>query len=336
MDIFSPIFALLSVPQTVTAIFGYLKNQRRFLTAEISPIILTALAENDGSLKEKDFSKINHYYGLAVPAILGEAFCRLHGKEMTLTERRASTAQGAMTGLFDDFYDENFLNDDGINTLLTNPQHSTLKSNEKLFTSFYHLAINNVPDADKMKQALAEVQSAQQKSKLQLSNAISQEEIEQITFEKGGSSLLFYRTAFLPQPNEYEHHVIHQLGALMQLCNDVFDVYKDRESGVNTLITKCRDIRYIRSFFITHLRQAFEEARQLNLPMLNIHRFLSLISMGIFSRAMVCLDQLEALQQLSGGQFKVDQYSRNQLICDMDLKMNMWRSGIYFWKIMKF
>jgi hypothetical protein len=54
---------------------------------------------------------------------------------------------------------------------------------------------------------------------------------------KGGSSVLFYRTAFSPEVSGKEKILINNLGAMMQLGNDIFDVYKDRESGINTLVT---------------------------------------------------------------------------------------------------
>jgi len=55
--------------------------------------------------------------------------------------------------------------------------------------------------------------------------------------------------------------------------------------------------------------------------------FLNILSIAIFSRCFVCLDQLESNERLTSNQFIVSAYSRNQLICDMDKKINMLRSA---------
>jgi hypothetical protein len=54
---------------------------KKHLQQNILPLLNVAKQSNDGSLDESDFKKITHYYGLAVPAILGEAFCALHGRK---------------------------------------------------------------------------------------------------------------------------------------------------------------------------------------------------------------------------------------------------------------
>ena len=124
MTLMNKIFTALTIPSTVSSILKKLSTQRSFLQKKIQPILSGVEKENDGSLDAADFKKINHYYGLAVPAILGEAFCVLHNKKMSADERIASTSQGAMTGLFDDFFDKQYLSDDMIEGILHNKTHS--------------------------------------------------------------------------------------------------------------------------------------------------------------------------------------------------------------------
>ena len=103
---------------------------------------------------------------------------------------------------------------------------------------FIRIALQHVPDKKKMQEALIEVYQAQLESKKQTQDLISEKEIQSITFYKGGTSLLFYRTAFLPVPSVEEEKLIYNLGSLMQLANDIFDVYKDRENKIKTLVTE--------------------------------------------------------------------------------------------------
>ena len=321
------IFTAIAVPSTVSSILKKLSTQRSFLQKNIQPILAESEKQNDGSLDAADFKKINEYYGLAVPAILGEAFCLLHNKKMTADERMASTSQGAMTGLFDDFFDKQYLSDEIIEDLLNNKMMEGKRSNEKLFHVFYKHALQHVPDSKKMQEALMEVYQAQLESKKQTQGTISEKEIQSISFYKGGSSLLFYRTAFLPVPTADEEKLIYNLGSLMQLANDIFDVYKDRENKIKTLVTEATHIAPLRELFGELLSTYYLVAYDLELPKKNVRKFLSILSLGIFSRAFVCLDQLEKNEATTNNVFSVHQYSRKQLICDMDLAKNKYRSA---------
>lgn len=320
-------------------LFSLLKNlavQKKFLQKNIYPLLQNARKDNDQSLDENDFRKITRYYGLAVPAILGEAFCALREYKMTTMERWASTCQGAMTGLFDDFYDKDYMDDESIkNKISFQAAPVTNGSNEKLFDTFYSMALSNVPVKKITQQTLIDVYNAQVESKNQTDAALTLEAIKEITFKKGGTSLVFYRSAFSPDATVNEAKFLYNIGGLMQLANDIFDVYKDREGGIRTLITEAKSISQIRSLFSTILDENYTEAYTLDYKPRNVKKFLSILSIGIFSRCYVCLDHLEKNELNSENKFIVQQYSRQQLICDMDTKKNMLRSAAYHLKTIK-
>lgn len=319
---------IIGLPGTIYKLLKYLRAQQNFLRQYIDPILKDAMNNNDGSLDMGDIKKINHYYGLAVPAILGEAFCILRGKEMTVSERWASTSQGCMTGLFDDFFDKDYLSDDAVEDMIRQHENAAdIRSNQKLFEVFYKKALENSPDKKLLRDALFEVYRAQVESKKQETDSISTKELIDITFFKGGSSVLFYRTVFSAEAIGKEKKLIYNLGSLMQLANDIFDVYKDREAGIKTLVTETKHIREIRSLFKNYLQEYYAAAFELGHPLKNTQAFLNILSIGIFSRCFVCLDQLEKNEWLTGNEFEVSKYSRKQLICDMDKKINMLRSA---------
>jgi hypothetical protein len=122
---------------------------------------------------------------------------------------------------------------------------------------------------------------------------------------------------------------------MMQLSNDVFDVYKDREAGVRTLVTEATHINDIRSLFCATLQSLFQQ-KPIEQPTTATRSFLSLITLGIFARTLVCLDQLEALQTQTGQRFAVQAYSRQQLICDMDTWANKLKSLRYYRQLMQY
>ena len=317
----------ISLPVNIYRVIRYIAVQKKFLQQNVSPILQNAFSKNDGSLDQRDVEKINRYYGLAVPAILGEAFCALRGSNMTFPERLASTSQGAMTGLFDDFFDKDYLSDDAVEKLIDPENGSTAKrSNQQLFDLFYKNTLQHAPDKKRVQETLKEVYKAQVESKKQKS-AITKKELTGLTFFKGGSSVIFYRSAFSPAAAAEELKLLYNLGGLMQLSNDIFDVYKDREAGIKTLLTETKSIKDIRDFFKTSLDEYYQHAFTIGFPKKNVRTFLNIISIGIFSRCFVCLQQLEENEKLTGNEFSVHSYSRKQLICDMDKGMNMLRSA---------
>ena len=317
----------ICLPVNIYRVIKYIAVQKRFLRQNVHPVLQKVFSKNDGTLDQGDVEKINRYYGLAVPAILGEAFCALRGNKMTLPERQASTSQGAMTGLFDDFFDKDYLSDDAVEELI-NPENGSAakRSNQQLFDLFYKNALKHAPDKKRMQETLKEVYKAQVESKKQ-KNVITKKELTDLTFFKGGSSVIFYRSAFSPAASAEELKLLYNLGGLMQLSNDIFDVYKDREAGIKTLLTETKSIQDIRVFFQSGLHEYCQHAFELGFPQKNVRKFLNIISIGIFSRCFVCLQQLEKNEKLTGNEFAVHSYSRKQLICDMDKKTNMLRSA---------
>lgn len=325
--------SFITALQTPGALFSILENLRRqksFIKKNILPFLEEAVQSRDGSFDNEDLKKITNYYGLAVPAVLGEAFCALRGKKMSGAERLACTCLGAITGMGDDFFDKDRLGEEELKNLLTHPEDATGKTaGEKLSLYFYKTAILNAPDRQLMQRSLFRVFLAQVESRLQKKNNLTPEEIKNITLNKGGVSLLFYRTVFSDQLEDAEERMLYSLGGLMQLSNDIFDVYKDITDGVNTLMTTANKVNDVRVLFSELLKEGYEAAYKTGYEIANIKKFISIISIGIFSRCYVCLDHLEKSERLSNDLFTPQLYNRKQLICDMDTSGNKWKSVWY-------
>ncbi len=332
----SSIIHTLQVPRLLYVILKNIRVQQRFLRENVDPLINDARKLNDGSLDEAACKKMTGYYGLAVPAILGEAFCALRGKKMTQAERLASTCQGATTGLFDDFFDKQNFTGEGLKQFIEDPTQSrSSNASQHLFLQLYRTGLQNMPDPKWTLSYVYRVYQAQIESKKQAVPGLSFEEIKAITLLKGAVSLLLYRTAFANPMDKAEEDMLYQLGGLMQFCNDIFDVYDDCQDGIFTLITTAKKISEIRELFLKLMKEGYVAAYRSNYPPRNIKRFLDIISIGIFSRSLVCLDQLEANEKRSGNIFMPRSYQRKDLICDMDTGKNKWRSLMYHIKIEK-
>jgi hypothetical protein len=321
---------ILDFPARARSLFSYRNTQVNFTRRHILPLLEKAKRENDGSLDESDFKKIMTYYGLAIPGILGESIALLRGKPLSEKERFALTYLGAITGLFDDFFDKQYLADEKIKSLLENPGSLVPQSsNEKLFLDCYNKALTYVHDQELVRHYFRKVYDAQIESKKQAGPGLTKDELLHITIHKGAVSVLFYRAAmshsFLPG----EEDALYKMGGVMQFGNDIFDVYKDRNSGIHTLVTTAIHIDPVRQLFITALNQGYDSIAKLGYKKSNIRKYIRMLSACFISRCFVCLDQLESNEVKTGGSFIPSEYSRQELVCDMEKKINLWRSLKY-------
>lgn len=336
MPIIQSISRFLQNIQVPFTTISNINRQKRFIKKHIAPLLSAAQKPADGSIDESDIKKITGYYGLAVPAILGEAFCCLRGEPMTKKERMASTNQGAMTGLGDDFFDRQRLSEQGVKDFIEMPgQFTGNTASEKLFLQFYKSALAHAPKPEAMKAQIFRVFGAQILSKQQDGHGLSQEVIKDITVHKGAESLLYYRTAFEHPMGNGEEKMLYCLGGLMQLSNDIFDLYKDYKAGVDTLVTTAVHIRDLRFYYMAQLQLGREAAFRSGYAKTNVRQCMRLLNIGIFSRCLVCLDQLEKNEKRTGGVFNISAYSRKTLICDMDTVANKFNSLRYLLKISK-
>ena len=320
---------LFILTSTYITLLRDVKRQRKFVGSVLEADIADAAKRNDGTLDEEDFAKIRGYYGFGVPAIVGEGFCTLRGAKMTQTERLAATYQGALTGLYDDFFDKSGLADDEIKSMMADPGgYCPVSSLERLFVNFLEKVHENVDDKTSFNYYFKKVFDAQVKSKKQLQD-LGWDEIKEITFDKGGYSLLFYRSVFQHELREGEEDAFFNIGGLMQLGNDIFDVHKDLQAGIRTLLTGTENIDEVRQEFRSRLEKSIFGIKKLDYRKKNINNHLNKFLLGI-SRCFVCLDQLEKLQNKTGGRFIPSAYSRQELICDMEKPLNLLKSMQYF------
>ena len=312
------------------SLYGDVQRQRAFVKKVLEDEIRKAKSGNDGTLDEDDFNKIRNYYGFGVPSIVGEGICTLRGRPMSDMERMASSYQGALTGLYDDFFDKTKIAHDEIRKMMDDPELYYAESSlENLFVHFLKTVHNNISNRKFFSETFDKVYAAQIATHGQLDPDFSWDDIKNITFLKGGVSLMFYRSAFDHDLINGEEEVLYNTGSLMQLGNDIFDVYKDEVAHIGTLLTRCKHISEVRAVFQEQLNKTIMLVRQSGFDKGQKRKFLRKLVLGI-SRCFVCLDQLENLQPSSRGKFKPSEYSREEMICDMEKPANMFRSVSYY------
>ena len=325
----SRIWTIWHSPRLLFKLWRSVKIQQKFISNRLKPLVEPFNDGNDGSLSADDFKKMFQYYALGVPAILGHMFCLLSGKKPSDKEQWASTLQGALTGLYDDFFDKHGLPSETIKALISVEARVAKNDNERLFELLYQTSLNACPNKEAAIVAIGQVHQAQIAS-LRQHNLLAEDILKQITFNKGGASLIYYRTAFEQPVNAAESDVLFKLGGIMQLGNDVFDIYKDLQENIHTLITDCKDIETIISQFNVLNQELLEGIFLLPYKDKDLRNFAWHVKF-FWSRVMVCLDQLKRLQQANGNLFEPSLYERIDLICDMEKWSNRLRMIRYLW-----
>lgn len=294
--------------------FGYL-----FLMNHLQKFAFKNQIEIDEVLKKRIW-----FYTMQ-SALTNLWFCSLRGKPLRKNEIKAGLYLGAYTPLYDDLMDEKLLTHAELvnrigNEGLTDPQLLLLSWLQK------HI-LKNLLNENQYAGYFKQLGVAQNNSiRQQTQDPLSLIEIEEITLDKGGFATLLYRSILHHRLIPNEEKAIYKLGGALQLVNDVFDIYKDHKKGIQTLLTTTNNINAIATLFDEMVKDIFRMFLLLDYHPKNISKMLLQVS-TILSRGKVCFEQLQALTS-NNKSFAVNDYSRHQLICDMQKLKNIKRSMV--------
>ena len=318
------------IPLMLFRIRRLLKVQRHFMHQNLSPVLQHYLKSNDGSLDADDIRKIEKYYGLAVPALLGEAFAALRGKMLTREERMAATFLGAATGLYDDLYDKKQLPDDYINRLFQSSDAMEGKDSfEKLLVETWKITRENCSSPTLLSQFATAIHRLQLKTRNQHAGSMNEGDIKHLTFEKGGYSVLLYMSLFYKTMPAEDEQLFYNAGALLQLENDIFDVYKDSRDNISTLVTTATEMDKIRKLYEERWNLVRSCISRTAYDAKGKMAFCKILC-AIVSRGFVCLDMLKQRQIENNGIFNPMVFERKKLICDMEKPFNLLKTIHYY------
>jgi hypothetical protein len=324
------IFNTFHIPFMLIRVINQLKRQKHFMQMELNPFLQKHLSTNDGSIDAEDIRKIEKYYGLAVPAILGEAFAQLRGMPLSHRERLAATFLGASTGLYDDLFDKKQLQEDYIDNMF---HHTAAIKPQDSFEKMLMESWGKTQDLSASKELLAHyaiiIHKLQIQTKQQQTGHLSVDEVKKLTFNKGGYSVLLYMSLFYKNMPVADEKLYYNAGALLQLENDIFDVYKDSRAGIKTLVTHAEDIAKLRELYLQkwlEVKTSLAQTAHLNKGKKAFARILC----AIVSRGFVCLDMLTERQRENNGKFNPHVFERKKLICDMEKPVNLLKTIHYY------
>lgn len=278
-----------------------------------------------------DFEKRIAYYTTA-STITNIWFSTLCNKKIYEHEQQAGFWMGLLTPAQDDLTDNPTIDFSRIISITENKNIEPQNCTEFLAQLSAQKLLNLVSNRDLFYQSVEKTQIAQSKSRFQFEKTINRNELKNIEFEKGSASTLMYRNLISSDLKENEIEMIAELGFLLQFLNDIFDVYKDREQQIFTLANTVDDIEIVKTELDEIIVNFVSKLKRVDYKLTQKNKFLAHVFL-IAARGYVCLEQYKKLQK--NGKFMLANYSRKQLICDMEKPLNIFKNFKYAFKMLK-
>lgn len=302
-----------------------LRTQRHWNHDHLEPVLRPYRKQGD----VVDWQKITGYYALAVPAVIGEAFALLRSAPLTEQERAAMTYLGALSPVLDDLYDLQHLSTEAIESLVHH--HHAASANTPAEALFCELASQALQQFGPVARAgfdavKRQVLHAQAESRKQQLSETPREALLDITLNKGGHAFALY---VLPLRTAQDRHtpLAYALGAAMQVENDLFDLWKDRQEGVRTACTEATGVHQLRAMYAEACEHVTRALAAHPAGPRQKAAFAYHINL-VLARGLVCLDVLDRRAR-TRLPFNVYAWPREALVVDLDTAAAKWRTLRY-------
>lgn len=297
-------------------------RSRKIETERAYNLLETIEKDYRGKFNTATKKKIAVSYGIYNPMIC-DAFALLHGRFTNMEEKNRYIHYFICSSLFDDFTDYELITERQLYDLSFYPEsYHPATFDEKVFKDSHVRLRNYVSDKTGYDRISRELYDAQMQSKKQQSHTLSKEEIKQITFGKGGSSVLLCRYYLDLPMEELEGNCWYGIGTLIQLTNDLYDIYKDIQDHIATLPNRMTNAFSFEEFFISNIKRMKENIAALSYSNGKKKRF-SLSMAGIYAFGLIALDQLKKIQGDAEKLPALENLSRKELIIDMEKISNL-------------
>ena len=303
--------------------FYILLNQKK--EARWGTVFLHQLEKKfDGSFDERTFKKIIFYYSLKVPAIC-DAFLHLHNKKTNRQECERLLHYFICSSIFDNFFDREELNDDEIYSITFASKNYTANNfNERISLNSHLSILNYVRNNEHYLNILKKEYDVQVASRKQFDIDIANKEIEHITLEKGGNAVLLCSFYLDHQASTHEENCWFKLGNIIQYVNDLFDIYRDLQSGLQTIPNRMKDAREFKKYYEDLITSLQAEIKAIDVAEnKKLHFTISL--MGICALGLIAIEQLINIQGNAATLPDLKTLTRKDLIIDMERKSNLWK-----------
>ncbi len=326
------LFRLITVSRFV---FRFFKKQKPYNDQFIAAYLQPLYEEYQATLAPRAMEKIKKYYCLGIPVTCA-SYAKIYGRKLSDKEREYATLTGIITPIIDDFTDERTLSDEKIESLTSNPaEYEPATLEEAVVKNILCYLLEKVPSPEGFLYALNRTIKAQHLSVKQMDPSVTTDELLHITLEKGAWSHIFFHWLINEIPTQQTVDAMDTMGGMLQMSNDIFDVYKDFKEGFKTIPNTCADYKAFEKYYVQECRKFCRMARALPYKKKDLEFFITFIAF-VMARGIVAIQMLKKLQaEMGGGVLPLAQLERKQLICDMEKPLNVFRTAWYTYTVVK-
>lgn len=316
-------------------ILRFFKAQKQYNKRFIDDFLQPFNSKYGRTLSPSALHKIKKYYCMGVP-ITCASYARIYGRKLSDAERELATLTGIITPLIDDFTDEKTLSNEALDKLTSEPAAFTAHSlEEEIVKTILCKLLQKVKSPEGFLNALGKTIQAQHWSAKQMDAATTRDELLAISLEKGAWSHIFFHYLNDEIPSDNTIESMHLMGGMLQMSNDIFDVYKDYQEGIFTYANTCPNYAELEKYYTKECRQFCKLTRALPYKKESLEFFITFMA-SIMGRGLVALQMLRKLQQqIGGGVLPINQLERKQLICDMEKPANMFKTALFTYRLVK-
>ncbi|MBK9338243.1 MAG: hypothetical protein IPM98_17505 [Lewinellaceae bacterium] len=256
-----------------------------------------------------DLNRHRHYFFGAV--FLGAVFGRIRGRALDGAEIRRFSILSALACFFDDLTDEapgHFLPKADV------AEYGRRADPSGLALVFLKKTREALPVARvaEFEEALHRVFQIEAVGAQKALRPPAPDEVERLTAEKGGYSVLLFRCLLADPIPEAERRALLEFGHFVQLCDDIFDLWHDRQRNTTTAATQ-NDVEQLIALFHHRTVAVANAFRQLHVPGSRpetaLHTVFFLVAI-----TRVCLHRYRRLQK-KHGTLPLD--NRRAMVVDM-------------------
>ncbi len=300
--------------------FSGLKQSEKWATEYLHMVEL----KFDGKFDQKTLEKVVKRYSIQ-QHFINDSFSSLYGRNNNANEKERNLLYFIMVSVYDDFFDDKTLTLEQIDSIFYHPEAFAPQTFfEKVFIYTHTRLLNDVADKAQYFKDFEGLHIAQKDSLEQFNPLVSDEALLSITTRKGGYCLLMCRhyldTPYLPEADA----TWYALGGVIQLTNDLYDIYKDMQEGIITLAIRAKQYEAIFALYHKHAQALNESIRQL--PVKSKRKSdLSIILNVIAAFGYVALDNLARIQGNKASLPAFESLARKELIIDMEKNTNRFK-----------
>ena len=265
------------------------------------------------------------FFSIFIPVMLGYGFSLIREKKLTKKERWTMIYFSAATPLFDDFFDDKNLDVNHLETIFVEREnYQPQNSKEKLFFEILLSIKPKIHQPEKFINLCFNIFIAQKTALKQTSKEkLNDPELKKISFAKCSQSAILFWSLLNEDSTEAEKDLVLQVGNLIQYTDDIFDLWFDLKDGTQTLATNATSFIQLENDFnmeLENLKSALER-----LPVVDFYKekFWKW-QWFFFSRTFVETKKLIELEH-TNQDINLENFSRQQLVCDMEKWSNIWR-----------